>query len=227
MKENMNLHDILEEIEYCDEREKQYTKEIECFRFKKDHSLNLKQRKYFKDIMKNYKEIIKEIEQEKSDYINIIKNNSTFPSEMIIPFITECISWHEQEEYVNSRIVLNYSYGVSDMYCQNFVNYYLIFNKALEETEQELEKSFLVSHSPACYADLLKGTKKIIAPYYSELSMLTEEGLKGSLREFPYLNEIAFDLVERRLQEPEKPLEEILNDELELVKTVNRKLKKD
>ena len=78
----------------------------------------------------------------------------------------------------------------------------------------------------AFYQNHLLGENCLMDIYTNEITLLNNGTLNSLFAKFPYLEQVAFDLINRRLSEPEKPLEMILDDELESLKETGVPLKK-
>lgn len=223
--ENKKSKNILETRERLINFINQYQKTIEDVRkMKGEHKLG--NRKYLNDCITEYKKNIKSLREQINMCNQILKENSTFPANMLIHFIKECISVYEQTPYTNTTVAFTESINVAGNYNAQINLKYMIFDSVYEEQEKILEETFLVRGLSYFYTDLLKDSRYIIGDYKNELTLIDEKGLNTDFLRFPYLEEIAYNLIDSRLKNPEKDLQSVLDNELEYIKCFGKSKKK-
>ena len=163
-----------------------------------------------------------------NDCIDIFNKNSSFPSGQLIEFIKECLELFEGKEYNYTHVVFTESLQNLDNYVANITVNYLIYEKCYENEINEIKNTFIIHHLSHYYKECLKGSKYILKPTGDTETLVSISGLLSYLKNFPYLEEIGYNLVDRRLLEPEKSLQDILKDELVSIKNKETKtLKKE
>lgn len=182
---------------------------------------------YWDEVISHYKDIVKSLEEEIQNISNEITKLSSFPEEILMPFLIECINLYEDEPFVYRKVMLNYTINYVEHSFPNFMFYDLIFPESLLEEETVLERTFFISKMPSAYQELLdrKASKYLMLTNLYERSLIPDDSLHSYFKEFPYLEMISFNLVNRRLLEPDKSLIDILNEELEEQK--NKGIKKE
>jgi len=175
---------------------------------------------YWSEVIKTYKKRVTEIEEDIKNISQTISKLSTFPNNILMPFLIECMNIYEEESFVYSNVMLSYNFNCAEHVSPVYVNYNLIFPEKLKENEEKLEKTFLISKMPVAYKDLFEntGSKYIMMPNNYETTLIVDDTLNGYFKEFPYLKRIAFTLATTRLLEPDMNLQDILDNNLEMEK---------
>lgn len=218
-----NCQEILEKKEMLEREKEEFIHALNGAKEAKKMNYIKGNRRYISDLIDQYKNEVNNLETEIVKCGEELIRYSTFPSSILIPFLKEVISIKEGNEYIDTKLVINESVGLGEIYVMNYTEYYLIFDSLFEEEEKRVENAFLASHKDFYYREVLKNSKYIMDRLTQEISLIHHEGLKYYFQSFPYLLEIAYNLIDRRLLEPTKPLHEILDDELSNIKSIGSK----
>lgn len=224
-----NLTDIIEKKEQLSYEKHIYENAVENSKKEKKKS-EKRHKSYWDPIIINYKEIVEQYNAKIMDINKIINQLSTYPKEILIPFILECINLHEDEKYVYRNIVLSQTsnFDGSVGFCATYTPYEIIFPERLLETEMQLEKTFYISVLYPAYRQLFEenNVKYIMMPSTGYLHLVSPNlNLLSYFNRFPYLEEIGVNLIERKIKEEDKKMADILNDELEALKEQKKKIK--
>lgn len=193
----------------------------------KDAKMHLNKRskrskEYWEPIIEDCKIIIKEFEKEISSINNYIEALINFPREIIFPFILECINLYEDEKYTYTIVPLSLTnHATTNGLIPVYQDFEIIFPESLLEEEKKLETSFYISVLQPAYRELFNknNAKYIMVPSNGYLPIIsTDFELYTYFNEFPYLKEIAINLIDRKLKEPLKKNLDILLDELNELK---------
>ena len=152
---------------------------------------------------------------------------STFPNEILMPFLINCISLYENESFIHRNVMLSYDFNFVENVMPVYLNYSLIFPERIKDEEENIEKTFFVSKMPYAYKELFGETnsKHLIIPNEYETTLIYDDNLNPYLKKFPYLKRIAFILANTRLLEPDMSLQDILDNNLEMEKIFVEDLK--
>ena len=161
-----NSKNILELKERLTDFIEQYKKAIEDVKKMKGVK-NIQNRKYLNDCIKEYKKNISSLEDQIKMCNKRLMENSTFPTDMLIEFIRECISIYEKTPYVDTRVTFTETINVGGNYNAHFNPKYIVFDASLEEQEKALEKTFLARGLSQFYISLLKESNYILGDYNS------------------------------------------------------------
>lgn len=202
--------------------------QIEKERFEKDirnaignrKQVNGKLKKNWTNIINSYKKSVKELDENIKNISQEILKLSTFPNDILMPFLIECMNMYENELFVYRNVMLSYSFNCAEQTFPVYINYNLIFPESIKEQEETLEKTFFVSKMPNAYKNLFESTglKYLMIPNNYETTLIIDDKLNPYFNEFPYLKRIAFTLVNTRLLEPDMNLQDILENNLEMEK---------
>lgn len=185
---------------------------------------------YWNPIIENYKSIIESKNDKIIEINTIIDGISTYPKELLMPFIMECINLHEDERYVHRNVLVSTTSHLTNAdFFPTYMHYEMIFPETLLEEETKIENMFYVSVLFMAYKELFETSesKYTMMPAQGYLKIVTQElTLLSYFEHFPYLEEIGMNLIERKIKEPDKKIVDILNDELDSLKEEQkRKLK--
>lgn len=214
-----NSKQIIETKCYLNNQKQKFENEISNIKIKKKKA-NSNRKKYYKDLIKKYSERLNEIKLDIGKCNYFLEHLSTFPIEPLIKFLNEVITYKEGKTYVNTKLIFTESVLLIDNYIAQFKPYFIIFDSDYLKAEKELERAFVARNLAYFYKELLQDSKFIMAPAKEYEHLLSDNGMIGWFADFPYLEEIAYNLVDRRINEPDKDLQEILNEELESIKSV-------
>lgn len=198
---------------------KQYSYLLAIEESKKEQKKGKRENKaYWKSVIKNYKEMYDNYQEEINKLDNQFRNSLSYPKEIFTPFVLECINLNEDEKYISRSLVLSpVTHFISSAGIPLYNHYDIIFPENILEEEIKLEKSFYISSMYYSYQKLFENldVKNAIFPTEGYQSLITESlNLLKFFEDFPYLKDIGMDLIDRRLREPDKKLVEILNDEI-------------
>jgi len=225
-----SLTEILEKKEQLSYEKHSYEKAVENSKIEKKKS-NIYSKNYWNPIIANYKQIVEQYNNKLLYLDKTLNQLSTYPKEILMPFILECINIHEDEKYIYRNIVLSQSANFDGTrICATYTPYEMIFPERLLETEMQLEKTFYISVLYPAYRQLFEenDVKYIMTPSEGYLHLVSPDlNLLSYFNHFPYLKEIGVNLIERRIKEEDKKMVDILNDELEALKEEQKKKIKD
>lgn len=212
-----NIEEMISKNKVLERRIEDFIKEIDYAKNQKKENKRSDAKQYWNEVIKNYKNelvFLKDNYQSLNKEINYLCN---FPEELLIPFIVKYINVYEDEEFVYHKIMLNNSINYSDSFVQNYMFYNLIFPQSLEKDVNKMENTFFISKMPTIYRSFLnENSDKYIMNYSGyEINLVNVNGINAIFKDFPYLESIGYNLANRRINEPEKSLDDILNDELE------------
>ena len=221
-----NSREIIDEqLTYRRER-RQYINKIissENLQQTSDSKIN---NKYLKKEIKMYENKVKALESIINKYDLMLEQLATFPSDILISFLTEVISAKENKSFIYTDVVFTQSFNAMDSYYivgATITPNYLIYETEKQKQIEKIKSALIIRHLAQPYLETLRGSEYLMFENKSYQSLLNGRKLNEIFIAYPYLEEIAYNLIDRRLLEPSKDLKEILNDELQNIKEVGLK----
>ena len=189
--------------------------------------VNKEIKKYWDDVIKTYRKRVSEIDEEIKNISQTIIKLSTFPNDILMPFLLKCMNIYEEESFVHSNVMLSYNFNWAEYISPVYVNYTMIFPESIKSQEEKLENTFLISKMPFAYKELFESNnaKYLMMPNNYETTLIVDDDLNPYFKEFPYLKRIAITLANTRLLEPNMNLQDILANNLEMEKIFAEDLK--
>ena len=180
---------------------------------------------YWKSLSNEYKKIVFEIDENIKYTDMLLSELATFPTDILMPFIVKCMNEIEDEEYTYKKLYVKFAFDTREVQSlsSNFIINDFIFPLYLSEEVNKLERSLFLINNYDFYKELLK---KYHAKYFLEpTNNNTNVFVIGEklLISFPYIEEILYNVVNRRISEPNTPLDKILNEELMFIKEIELK----
>lgn len=220
-----SVKDILGLKNYLKSQKENYEKVIVYNSANKDVSPYNFQRKYFAQLVKEQKQEIKHLKSKIIECDHLMDIYSTFPSKIILPFIARVISLFEKKEYIYEEFLLNMNIGIERYMATSYLmRFYAIYDsdykKEKEKLEQKWESYYLI------FQQNILGEKSLKDNYHKEIRLLNKSCLAPFFKNFPYLEQIVYNLIDRRLSEPTKDLQLIVNEELENLENKGVSLKR-
>lgn len=220
-----NLQELIEKKERLEYEKYPYYEAYNQAIIAQKKCVRKKNKEYWDSVIENYKEKVIEYDNKIEKIELIISNTIKFPKEIFIPFILECINLHEEEKYESRSLMLSLSSHLITSSIPAYGNFEMIFPVSLKEQETKLEKSFYISVLQFAYHELFKkaNAKYTMIPTEGYINLLSEDlSYLTYYKDFPYLEDIGLSLIERRLNEPDKKIIDILNDELSELKETKK-----
>lgn len=179
-----------------------------------------KSKNYWTEVIKTYKKRVTEIDEDIKNISQTILKLSSFPNNILMPFLIECMNIYEEESFVHSNVMLSYNFNCAEHISPVYVNYNLIFPESIKSQEEKLENTFLLSKMPIAYKELFESNnaKYLMMPNSYETPLIVNGDLNPYFNGFPYLKRIAITLANTRLLEPNMNLQDILANNLEMEK---------
>lgn len=179
-----------------------------------------KSKNYWTEVIKTYKKRVTEIDEDIKNISQTILKLSTFPNDILMPFLIGCMNIYENESFFHSNVMLSYNFNCAEHISPVYVNYNLIFPESIKTQEEKLENTFLISKMAFAYKELFESNnaKCLMIPNSYETPLIVDDDLNSYFNEFPYLKRIAFTLINTRLLEPNMNLQDILANNLEMEK---------
>lgn len=223
--EYKNIQEIIKEENKLIKSKLLYEKAIENAK-KTKRFCDFPSKFYWSSLINKYKVIVKEYKRKIQEIELFINNLNTFPKEIFLPFILECINLNEEEEYFHRNIVVSQTSSLSHDTIPSFIPHDIIFPESILEEEQKIEQTFYISILQMSYQELFEKSqsKYIMTTSKADCQLISSNlNLLVPFKNFPYLQDIGINLIERKLKEPNKSNIEILNDELEEQKEITKK----
>jgi len=183
-------------------------------------------KKHLKEQLRMYNEHLRIMDHNIDELNQAIMKSIIFPQELLMPFVLKCINFYEDEEYILKNICINGSFIFNETYIPNFRSYNMIFPKTLEDDVNNLENMLLKTFEAFDNFFVEKECNYYMGYTSYENSLILNGKLNENFKHFHYMEEVAYRLANRRIAEPYKTIDKILDEEYESIIIREKKLGK-